>query len=250
MLLRRNALAAVERVAGTYCRVSAKSLHTHDVGSPQPSTAAVPALAGQCQSCAWLHVALLSLELLAWGFLGAVRLLLETLKPSANAIPSLLLRAVSGRCNNLLRSVAGPKEFPFCSVLVLGALRAWGVRSMSVCTELADTERAAIQSSQQLELAGHMAKDSHSGVRGLPGSGLGGKEVALSTKCERSQAFTAVCLMTSFLCLVLCLQSVSVNYNERLRARTGWSHGNDDHNGPKLARFWTRRHAGSIVDEV
>ena len=36
---------------------------------------------------------------------------MSELKPSADVTPSLLLQAVSGRCNTLLRSVARPKTF-------------------------------------------------------------------------------------------------------------------------------------------
>ena len=49
----------------------------------------------------------------------AASLLQDTSSRLQMPYPSLLCQAVSGRCNTLLTSVARPKQFPICSLLVL-----------------------------------------------------------------------------------------------------------------------------------
>ena len=64
---------------------------------------------------------------------------MSSLKPSADAVPSMLHQAMSERCKTLLGSVARPTHFPIGSLLVLGAFE--GNQLSSVCKEFADTWR-------------------------------------------------------------------------------------------------------------
>ncbi len=66
---------------------------------------------------------------------------MSSLKPSADAIPSMLHQAMSERCKTLLGSVARPTQFPICSLLVLGAFEGSDNQLSSVCKEFAVTWR-------------------------------------------------------------------------------------------------------------